>query len=463
SQADASHCRLSAVQLYERLKVRGYERVALFTGDVTDPELRRRILADWADDRLDIVVATSAFGMGVDKANVRSVIHACLPESPARWYQEIGRASRDGHQGIAVCLFTDTASGSTKDDVTDAFSQATRSWLTRAKAVDRWAALLASASNVRWVGAQQALTLDLDAIRSGLQTQRSSDYNRNWNRALLTLMQRSGVLKVMSVSEERQDGRALWNIEIVDPALLARSDDSVWDRIFAIRRAEQREATEEVAAFRRLLSPPYRDCLIQGVFGLISGHDSNSIPSCGRCPACREERHGPPRIWHSDGLEAAWPAPVATRPSPLPPGPVLIAPNDSAYEAGLHRLITRLARVGVEQFVVPDGLASEVASALAASPAQYGLVLGLDELDSASAELARLSTAVLLPVPDADAARLMTRCRNWAEVKPEQQLVVVGRPDRILAGRRLDQTASRLAPYAEDLIDILVAQTREVA
>jgi ATP-dependent DNA helicase RecQ len=463
SQVDGTQHRLSATQLCAHLKARGYERIALFTGNVTDPSIRRRVLADWASDRLDIVVATSAFGMGVDKSNVRSVIHACLPESPARWYQEIGRASRDGHQGLAVCLFTDSGSGPNKDDIADAVSQAARSWLTRPKAVDRWAALRASASDVRWVGAQQAMTLDLDAVRAGLQTQRSSDYNRNWNRALLTLMQRSGVLKVASVSEERQDGRALWTVEINDPALLDLSEEAVWDQIFVVRQAEQREATEEVDTFRHLMSPPHQACIIQGVFGLISGHDRGSVPSCGRCPACREEHQDPPRVWHSDGLETVWDTPAALRPSPLAPGPMLVAPNDPAYEAGLHRLITRLASAGVEQFVVPDDLASDVARAVADTSARYGLVLGQDELETAAAELARLPTGVLLPTVDADAARLMTRCRTWADVMADQPLVIVGRPERVLVGRRLDQTASLLAPYSEDLIENLVAQSREIA
>src|SRR3546814_8731121 len=69
--------------------------------------------------------------MGVDKSNVRTVVHACLPEGPSRWYQEIGRAARDGHQGLAVCLYTRDERWATRNDVKDAFSQATGSWLTR--------------------------------------------------------------------------------------------------------------------------------------------------------------------------------------------------------------------------------------------------------------------------------------------------------------------------------------------
>src|SRR5262249_2212660 len=91
-----------ASNLFVRQERRGYQRMALFTGDTAGLE-RGIIVKDWAAGRLDLIIATSAFGMGIDKSDVRSVVHACLPESPSRWYQEIGRAARDGHQGLAVC------------------------------------------------------------------------------------------------------------------------------------------------------------------------------------------------------------------------------------------------------------------------------------------------------------------------------------------------------------------------
>jgi RecQ family ATP-dependent DNA helicase len=67
-------------------------------------EIRESVQKNFQSGRLDCVVATIAFGMGIDKANVRTVIHAALPSTLEGYYQEIGRAGRDGLPSRAILM-----------------------------------------------------------------------------------------------------------------------------------------------------------------------------------------------------------------------------------------------------------------------------------------------------------------------------------------------------------------------
>lgn len=69
-----------------------------------DAERRQRVQEGFMAGKLDVMVATIAFGMGIDKADVRTVIHTALPGSVEGYYQEIGRAGRDGNPSRAILM-----------------------------------------------------------------------------------------------------------------------------------------------------------------------------------------------------------------------------------------------------------------------------------------------------------------------------------------------------------------------
>ena len=69
-----------------------------------DPATRERVQRHFLSGKLEVVVATIAFGMGIDKADVRTVVHTALPGSVEAYYQEIGRAGRDGEPSRTVLL-----------------------------------------------------------------------------------------------------------------------------------------------------------------------------------------------------------------------------------------------------------------------------------------------------------------------------------------------------------------------
>ncbi|SFJ63598.1 protein DpdF [Cellulomonas sp. KH9] len=197
----------SAAKIAERLRQAGFARTAVFHGDVSAEE-RLNILRAWSGDdgptSVDVVVGNSAFGLGVDQSDVRTVLHACVPASVDRFYQEVGRGGRDGHAALSVWMpsITDAQEGRNIENATV---------LGDAKTWGRWEAM--RTARVADDPARRQLVLDTSTVPPWLDYR--SDSNQLWNRNTLVLLQRAGVLDIVdtpppALERDADEPEAAW-------------------------------------------------------------------------------------------------------------------------------------------------------------------------------------------------------------------------------------------------------------
>ena len=256
-----------ALDMERELRSEGFARVGCFTGDTPGAE-RARLLDAWRADAIDLMVATSAFGMGVDKGDVRAVVHACLPENLHRYYQEVGRSGRDGYSSVCVLLPTrqdeHTARTMTPKLIGDELGD------------ERWRAVWATRK-----GAEAARTYRVraDAQRLGMLGTRSGRKNADWNRRLLLLMQRAGLLDLLDATRTA-DG-AQWLVLRIkqgfDP--LARALGPVLAGHRSVEVAGALVDVDRMVEYVRGREPLCRT--------LTRTYGEGTERVCGGCPGCR--------------------------------------------------------------------------------------------------------------------------------------------------------------------------------
>jgi ATP-dependent DNA helicase RecQ len=291
----------SAEDWKRRLRQRGFRRVAAFTGE-TKAQERQTLINAWDRNELDIMVATSAFGVGVDKSDVRTIIHACLPENVDRFYQEVGRAGRDGYSAISLIC-------TTVDDYGIAQSTNRTARITMEKAAMRWEGMRKSGI---FPSAQRGdiQLVDTNAPPEDKPDMRRSEANHEWNVHTLLLMERAGLIEItnsredVSASLERddEDDKDWLQIKLLQPSVTAYWESAAFrDQIEFIRRKELDDIQSALKKMQQIIRD-YGDDDMESHRGRKSGRCiayqfATLYPSCARacggCKYCRQQKVRP--------------------------------------------------------------------------------------------------------------------------------------------------------------------------
>jgi superfamily II DNA/RNA helicase len=224
-------------------------RIALIRGgDIGSTSDSDSIIAAWEAGTVDVVVATSAFGLGIDNSEVRTVIHACLPETADRFYQEVGRAGRDGRNSVSVLL---PVSGGR--DLRVARTLARQRLITADKGWPRWQAMRMG-KQLRMEG--EPLHWYVDAERPPVGITSKSEANYLWNLRTLILMQMAGMIRLSiddRVPESTSTDWMRWiGVDIRIPSIV--NNEGAWRAAFVKRREPRlRDGKRELASVLRLM------------------------------------------------------------------------------------------------------------------------------------------------------------------------------------------------------------------
>ena len=365
--------RADAAYWFRSLQARGFRRIGTVTGDTADSE-RERVVRGWRTGELDVVVGTSAFGLGIDNPDVRAVVHACIPESLDRFYQEVGRGGRDG--GTSFSLLVPSS-----DDRAVARRLSARQLLTEERAAHRWRAMFTHEDH-DFEDGHHVVPVDCRPGVDDREIDMVGPRNTSWNVRTLVLMAAAGGIRLLEVPSQlvrhvnstidleddyEDDGtaeveRSRVTLAIDDPTHL---DPAFWRLRIAGFRAFQKAGAKR--SFDRMTEFLRSDrCASEIIAPLyeIEADPGSALPSvdvgraCGGCPACRRA-HRPPHGTDAPLTPHPWPA-VAPAPPLLrllgPEGQLVVfhgqRPGGALNRRRQRDVLSRVAGLGVRNIVL---------------------------------------------------------------------------------------------------------------
>ena len=287
-----------AERWYNDLGNRGFKRLGVMTGR-SSPSERDKLIEEWRAQTLDLVVGTSAFGLGIDNQHVRTVIHACVPETLDRFYQEVGRGGRDGlaSASIIVPYRAEHESYWDRDDFRMARSLNQRRLISVERGLERWRGMFYHRDTthegdgvfqLRVDGAPGSGPTDIDMVGTS---------NTEWNVRTLTLMANAGLVELLgpaaqSITAEETLGH-YQRLKTLDPSHL---HPDTWANLVEPQRKRMADANRRNLRQmdRFLLRQECAADVLAPVYELIwppSTSDATSsvtvAAACGGCPYCR--------------------------------------------------------------------------------------------------------------------------------------------------------------------------------
>lgn len=259
---------------YSRLIAAGFRRMRKLHGRTSRAE-RESIVAEWRDGLLDIVVGTSAFGLGIDYPHARSIIHACVPETLDRFYQEVGRGGRDGKASLSLIAPT------TKDFAIAETINA-QQVISIDRGLERWTTMFGR--KLPLAEGRFAVRIDGRPGTDERDIDMFGETNTDWNLRTVALMARAGLVRLLGTPYPRIQDEGDWlEIEILDDHHL---DKATWlPRVEPVRRESWIASKRNLDLMRDYLKDVRCPAdVLEELYG------SNRLGrACSRCSRCRAD------------------------------------------------------------------------------------------------------------------------------------------------------------------------------